>query len=285
MELVRALKRAWPISYTEEYKAKKEENKLVEIPIHQISANPHQPRLNFDAVSMGELSESIKKYGVIQPITVRKLGECRYELIAGERRLRASIMAGLLKIPSIIVPLSDNDSAVVALIENIQRENLSFMEEAEGYRNLLCTFGFTQAELAKRLGKTQSSVANKVRLLKLSCAVRENIKESSLTERHARALLRLENEERQLIAIEKITEKNLNVAQTEELIEKMLTEKVKRKADIKSFSQKMPFKDVRIFANTVRHAIDVMRKNGIEAESIDNECDEYYEYIIHIPKV
>jgi len=194
-------------------------------------------------------------------------------------------MAGLLKIPSIIVPLSDNDSAVVALIENIQRENLSFMEEAEGYRNLLCTFGFTQAELAKRLGKTQSSVANKVRLLKLSCAVRENIKESSLTERHARALLRLENEERQLIAIEKITEKNLNVAQTEELIEKMLTEKVKRKADIKSFSQKMPFKDVRIFANTVRHAIDVMRKNGIEAESIDNECDEYYEYIIHIPKV
>ena len=285
MELVKALKKALPISYTEEYKAKREQNKLVELPVHQISANPNQPRLKFDTSSIGELSESIKKYGVIQPITVRRLASDRYELIAGERRLRASIMAGLLKIPAIIVSLGDNDSAVVALIENIQRENLSFMEEAESYRNLLCSLGFTQEELAKRLGKTQSSVANKVRLLKLPNAVRETIKESSLTERHARALLRLESEQRQLIAIEKIIERNLNVAQTEELIEKMLNEKVKRKADIKSFSPKTPLKDVRIFANTVRHAIDVMRKNGIEAESIDNECDEYYEYIIHIPKV
>ncbi len=285
MELVRALKKALPISYTEEYKAKREENKLIEIPVHQISANPHQPRIRFDSSAIGELCESIKKYGVIQPITVRRLANERYELVAGERRLRASVMAGLLKIPAIVVSLGDNDSAVVALIENIQRENLSFMEEAEGYRNLLCSFGFTQEELAKRLGKTQSSVANKVRLLKLSSAVREVIKESSLTERHARALLRLEDEDRQLQALEKITEKNLNVAQTEELIEEMLTKKIKKKSDIKSFASKTPVKDVRIFANTVRHAIDVMRKNGIEAESIDNECEEYYEYIIHIPKV
>ncbi len=285
MDLMAKMKKVLPISYTEEYKAKKEERSLVHIPIHQISANPHQPRLNFDATSVAELAESIKKYGVIQPITVRRLASEQYELIAGERRLRASVMAGLLKIPAIIVSLSDNDSAIVALVENIQRENLSFMEEAEAYRNLLCTYGFTQEELAKRLGKTQSSVANKVRLLRLSNVVREIIKESGLTERHARALLRLENEDRQVLALEKITEKNLNVAQTEELVEEMLTEKIKKKSDIKSFVEKSCIKDVRIFANTVRHAIDVMRKNGIEAESIDNECDEYYEYIIHIPKI
>lgn len=285
MDLMAKMKKALPISYTEEYKAKKEERSLVHIPVHQISANPHQPRLKFDAASVAELAESIKKYGVIQPITVRRLASEQYELIAGERRLRASVMAGLLKIPAIIVSLSDNDSAIVALVENIQRENLSFMEEAEAYRNLLCNFGFTQEELAKRLGKTQSSVANKVRLLKLPNVVREIIKESGLTERHARALLRLENEDRQVLALEKITEKNLNVAQTEELVEEMLTEKVKKKSDIKSFAAKTVVKDVRIFANTVRHAIDVMRKNGIEAESIDNECDEYYEYIIHIPKI
>ncbi len=284
MEIVSKLKKALPISYTEEYKAKKEERSLMQIPIHQICANPYQPRLKFDAASIGELAESIKKYGVIQPITVRRLSSEKYELIAGERRLRASVMAGLLKIPAILVSLSDNDSAVVALVENIQRENLGFMEEAEAYRNLLCNHGFTQEELAKRLGKTQSSVANKVRLLKLTSAVRETIKESGLTERHARALLRLEDEQRQLLALEKICERNLNVAQTEELIEEMLSGKVKTKADIKSFSQIPPLKDVRIFINTVRHAIDVMRKNGIEAESIDNEYEKYYEYIIHIPK-
>ena len=221
---------------------------------------------------------------MIQPITVRRLSSGSYELVTGERRLRASIMAGLLKIPSIVVSLGDRDSAVVALIENIQRENLTFLEEAEAYRNLLCTHGFTQEELAKRLGKTQSSVANKVRLLKLSNVVRGIITENNLTERHARALLKLENEHRQIIALEKISEKNLNVAQTEELIEEMLTEKIKKKTDIKSFVPSLQVKDVRIFANTVKHAIDVMRKNGIEAESIDTEYEEYYEYIIHIPK-
>lgn len=284
MDLIAKFKSALPITYTEEYKVKETEKCIVQIPIHAISTNPYQPRRSFDADSIAELADSIKKYGVIQPVTVRKLSADQYELIAGERRLRACTMAGMLKIPAIVASLSDNDSAVVALVENIQRENLSFMEEAEAYRNLLCNHGFTQDELAKHLGKTQSSVANKVRLLKLPAVVREIIKDNALTERHARALLRLDSEDKQLKALEKITDENLNVQQTDELIDEMVSAKIKKKSDIKSFGEKRCLKDVRIFVNTVRHAVDVMRKNGIEANAEENEFDGYYEYIIHIPK-
>lgn len=284
MDLLAKFKSALPITYTEEYKAKEAERCIVQIPIHTIVANPYQPRRSFDADSISELADSIRKYGVIQPITVRKLRGEQYELIAGERRLRACSMAGMLKIPAIVVNLSDNDSAVVALVENIQRENLSFMEEAEAYRNLLCNHGFTQEELAKHLGKTQSSVANKVRLLKLPAVVREIVKDNALTERHARALLRLDSEDKQIKALERITDENLNVQQTDELVDEMINAKIKKKSDIKSFAEKRCLKDVRIFVNTVRHAIDVMKKNGIEADAEENEFEEYYEYIIHIPK-
>ncbi len=284
MDLIAKFKSALPITYTEEYKVKETQKSIVQIPIHTIVANPYQPRRSFDADSISELADSIRKYGVIQPITVRKLRGDQYELIAGERRLRACTMAGMLKIPAIVVSLSDNDSAVVALVENIQRENLSFMEEAEAYRNLLCNHGFTQEELAKHLGKTQSSVANKVRLLKLPAVVREIIKDNALTERHARALLRLDSEDKQIKALERITDENLNVQQTDELVDEMINAKIKKKSDIKSFADKRCLKDVRIFVNTVRHAIDVMKKNGIEADAEENEFEEYYEYIIHIPK-
>ncbi|MBE7051147.1 MAG: nucleoid occlusion protein [Ruminococcaceae bacterium] len=284
MDLLAKFKSALPITYTEEYKLKEGERTVVQIPIHLIKANPYQPRRNFDADTIAQLSESIKKYGVIQPVTVRKLSQDQYELIAGERRLRACSLAGMLKVPAIVTNLDDNDSAVVALIENIQRENLSFMEEAEAYRNLLCNHGFTQDVLAKHLGKTQSSVANKVRLLKLPAVVREIIKDNMLTERHARALLRLEDESRQLKALARITDENLNVQQTDELIDDMLSQRPKKKSDTKSGSEKRGLKDVRIFVNTVRHAVDVMKKNGIDALAEENEFEEYYEYIIHIPK-
>ena len=180
---------------------------VCQIPIHAIMPNPYQPRRSFDSESLEGLTESIKKYGVLQPITVRRLFSGEYELVAGERRLRASALAGMLKIPAIIANLNDSDSAVVALVENIQRENLSFMEEAEAYRNLLYQHGLTQEELALSIGKTQSSVANKIRLLKLSKLIREIIKDHRLSERHARALLRLKTEEEQLKALEKITTK------------------------------------------------------------------------------
>jgi len=285
MDIISKFKSVFPLSYTDEYiKSKEEEKTVIQIPINRVKPNPYQPRRSFDAESIAELASSIKKYGVLQPITVRQLTEGVYELIAGERRLRACLMAGLLKVPAIVTNFSDNDSAVVALIENIQRENLSFMEEAEAFRNLLHNHGYTQEELARQIGKTQSAVANKVRLLKLPAVVREIVKDNCLTERHARALLRLDSCDRQLKALEKITDQNLNVAQTEELIEEMLTKKITKKSETNTLSHKKNIKDVRIFVNTVRHAVDVMKKNGIDAISTENEYENYYEYIIHIPK-
>lgn len=258
---------------------------VCQIPIHAIMPNPYQPRRAFDSESLEGLTESIKKYGVLQPITVRRLFSGEYELVAGERRLRASALAGMLKIPAIIVNLNDSDSAVVALVENIQRENLSFMEEAEAYRNLLYQHGLTQEELALSIGKTQSSVANKVRLLKLSKLIREIIKDHSLSERHARALLRLKTEEEQLKALEKITTKNLNVQQTDELIDSMLEPEETALQSVKRpILKTTSLKDMRLFTNTMRHAVELMRRHGIEATSIETEYDEYIEYVITVPK-
>ena len=258
---------------------------VCQIPIHAIMPNPYQPRRAFDSESLEGLTESIKKYGVLQPITVRRLFSGEYELVAGERRLRASALAGMLKIPAIIVNLNDSDSAVVALVENIQRENLSFMEEAEAYRNLLYQHGLTQEELALSIGKTQSSVANKVRLLKLSKLIREIIKDHRLSERHARALLRLKTEEEQLKALEKITTKNLNVQQTDELIDSMLEPEETALQSIKRpILKTTSLKDMRLFTNTMRHAVELMRRHGIEAKSIETEYEEYIEYVITVPK-
>lgn len=258
---------------------------VCQIPIHAIMPNPYQPRRAFDSESLEGLTESIKKYGVLQPITVRRLFSGEYELVAGERRLRASALAGMLKIPAIIVNLNDSDSAVVALVENIQRENLSFMEEAEAYRNLLYQHGLTQEELALSIGKTQSSVANKVRLLKLSKLIREIIKDHRLSERHARALLRLKTEEEQLKALEKITSKNLNVQQTDELIDSMLEpEETPFQSVKRPILKTSSLKDMRLFTNTMRHAVELMRRHGIEAKSIETEYEEYIEYVITVPK-
>ncbi len=258
---------------------------ICHLSIHNITPNPYQPRRSFDADSLSELAESIRKYGVLQPITVRKLLNGTYELIAGERRLRACSLAGMRKIPAIVVNLNDNDSAVVALVENIQRQNLSFMEEAEAYRNLLYHHGLTQEELAASLGKTQSSVANKIRLLKLSRVIREIIKENNLTERHARALLRLEDEKQQIKALEKITDKGLNVRQTDELIEEMLRQNAPKAMPVIVPKPKTNTpKDMRLFTNTLRHAIDLIRRQGIEATSVETEYDNYIEYTITVPK-
>ncbi len=258
---------------------------LCQLSVHTISPNPYQPRRSFNKDALAELSESIKKYGVLQPITVRKLSEGSYELIAGERRLRASMLAGLRKIPAIVVTLSDNDSAVVALVENIQRENLSFMEEAEAYRNLLYRHGLTQEELAASLGKTQSSVANKIRLLKLTKVIREIIKDNNLTERHARALLRLEDEKLQIKALEKITDKSLNVRQTDELIDEMLDKKPsKSEAYVIPRLKYTSPKDMRLFTNTLHHAIELIRRQGIDATSVETEYEDYIEYTITVPK-
>lgn len=257
-------------------------NAIVQLPLHIIRPNPNQPRRIFDHDSLKELSESIREYGVIQPVTVRKMRDGTYELVAGERRLKACGLAGLLKIPAIIIDMEDEDSAIVALVENIQRQNLSFMEEAAAYTMLLQKHHITQEELAKKLGKTQSAIANKIRLLKLPNLVRELIKDNGLTERHARALLRLNTEEKQLFAVKRIIDYSFNVKQAEALVDKIIKNGIPGEAPTNKDAN--PMKDIRVFFKTVSRAVSMMNDNGIEATAQKDETDLYYEYVIRIPK-
>lgn len=196
-------------------------NEIVRINIDKVIPNIYQPRKYFNEEAIEELSQSIKQHGIIQPLTVRKRGEV-YELVAGERRLRAAKLANLETVPCNIVDITDSESAEIALLENLQREDLNYIEEAEAYYNLINDHNFTQDELAKRMGKKQSTIANKLRLLKLSSEVREICLENKLTERHARALLTIPREDLQLKIVQKIIKDGLNVKKTEELINKEL---------------------------------------------------------------
>jgi ParB family chromosome partitioning protein len=265
---------------------KKEEQKnITYINIDSIRPNPYQPRKQFNTSSLEELCESIKQYGVIQPINVRKISNSVYELVAGERRLRAATMAGLREIPAIVINVDDNDSAVMALIENLQREDLSYMEEADGYNNLITEHGFTQEELAQKIGKSQSTIANKIRLLKLPPLVKKILADNNLTERHARALLKLHDEQLQLRVLKSICEKGLNVKRTEELVERAIekyTKEVKTKETEKKLTRAI--KDIRIFVNTIRQAIDLMKKSGVNAKAAQFDRGEYIEFIVRIPK-
>ena len=261
-------------------------NNVVEVDIDKIRPNPYQPRKVFDLASIYELAESIKHFGVIQPLSVRKAKKGAFELIAGERRLRACAYLKMQKVPVIVVDMNDNDSAVVALIENLQRKDLTFFEEAEAYFHLITEHGLTQEELSKKVGKNQSTMANKLRLLKLPKDVKEIIKEHKLTERHARALLKLPGEKLQRSVAQRIVKNGYNVSESEEIIEKIL---FKLSGEKKEKNEKRPLryavlKDVRIFANTIKKAVSVMRESGIDAVSEQNECDGFYEYIIKIPK-
>lgn len=258
-------------------------NEICEIEIDKIKFNPYQPRREFEENSLEELSMSIMRYGLIQPISVREIGRGEYELIAGERRLRASINAGFEKIYARVMRVTGTDSALLALIENIQRENLDFMEEAEAFSQLISEHGLTQEELAEKLGKNQSTVANKIRILKLSPEIRAALKEHNLTERHARALLKLNDEKTRKKALNTIINRGLNVAKTDLLVEEIL-EGEKNKKEKRSPHEIRIFKDIRIFTNTIKQAVDMMQKSGIDAESMKNETEDYIEYNIKIPK-
>jgi len=267
------------------------------IPIDKIRPNPYQPRKNFNRAALQELAESIRQYGVLQPINVRKTGLGMYELVAGERRLRASQMAGLTKIPAVIVSVNENDSAIIALIENLQREDLSYLEEAESYYSLLKEHGLTQDELARKIGKSQSTVANKIRLLKLSPMVRKILSDNKLTERHARALLKLPDEQLQLKVLKIVCEKGYNVKKTEELVEKALNQQAEAFRKEKDGSQSSDnaalarqrhvrkiIKDIRIFVNTIKESIRIMKESGVVAKAAQFDRGEYYEFIVRIPK-
>lgn len=260
----------------------KEENKIVYIPTIQIRPNKTQPRKTFNEAELKSLSQSIGTNGILQPLTVRKISSSEYELIAGERRLRASAMAGLSKVPCIIIKCSDKESAIFALLENLQRSDLGMFEEARGIARLIRKYGITQEQAAIQLGKKQSTVANKLRLLKLSYDEQEWIEQAGLTERHARALLKIESEEIRKEALSRIIAENLNVVQSEELIAEMISQ-TSEQAPAKQ-DRKIIIRDVRIFINTINKAVDTMRLSGINAISKRKDTDDYIEYTVKIPK-
>lgn len=260
----------------------KNENKISDIPIIKIRPNKAQPRKVFNEEDLNALSQSIAENGILQPLTVRKVSATEYELIAGERRLRASVMAGLRKVPCIVIKCSEKESAVYALLENLQRSDLGMFEEARGVSRLIRRYGLTQQEAAVKLGKTQSTIANKLRLLRLTYEEQEWIENAGLTERHARALLKLGDEGARREALSKIISESLNVQQSENLINLMLNSSPKNNK--KQGTSKAVIKDVRIFVNTINKAIDTMRLAGIDAQSDKTDTDNFIEYTIRIPK-
>lgn len=246
------------------------------IPSEVIYPNPNQPRRSFDQEELVNLAISIRMNGILQPITVRET-QNGYEVVSGERRLRASRLAGMLSVPCIVIDVNSFKSAIYALIENLQRQNLGYFEEAVAIERLMKDFGLSQEEAAKQLGKAPSTVSNKLRLLSLQSEVRELLCEHGLSERHARALLRLP-EEKILPVLHKIIEKKLNVTQTEAYIEEILSEKQGNR------TTKTMFSDVKIFLKTINHAVDTMKKAGIKADIKKEEQDESFVYHIKIPK-
>ena len=260
-------------------------NRVVLIDVDRIVRSPYQPRRQFEPRAMQELADSIAQSGLLQPVTVRAVGS-GYELIAGERRLMACRMNGIDKIPAIVEQFDNEKSAVFALIENLQRKDLNYFEEAQGIRRLMELCDMTQQQVAKRLGKAQSTIANKLRLLNFSEELRRRMLYAGLTERHARALLKLESDQQIEAALETITHERLNVGETERLIETMLTaapEPAPVKPEQKA-TKLFVLKDFRIFMNTISHAVKTMQLSGIQAKTIRNETDDYIECIVRIPK-
>ena len=258
-----------------------------QIPPAAIAANPRQPRQTLSDESLEDLVDSIAQHGILQPILVRQLAD-GYELVAGQRRLRAAQLLGLDEISAVVTQADDEDTGLLALVENLQREGLGFMEEATAYERLLREFGLTQEELARRLGKSQSTVANKLRLLRLPDAVRTRILSPSFTERHARALLGLRNAESQLRVADAIESKALTVRQTEALVERLAIEEaadgsvVKRKP---TQSWRAVFRDARILSNTFRAAVERLRQAGMTAdlEQIEREEGLEIRVLVHLP--
>lgn len=249
------------------------------LPHEVILPNPHQPRVRFDYEQLEGLACSIRTSGMLQPINVRLLADGKYELISGERRLRAARVVGMSKIPCVVMNVSDRESALFAIIENVQRQNLDFFEEAVAIERLMVDHGMTQEDISKKLGKAQSTLSNKLRLLRLPEEIRDKISCNSLTERHARALLTLPDNVTRSRILDIIIERHLTVSEAERLINDTL-----RRKKSKNRPQMKAYKDMRIFLNTLNHAVDVIRRAGIEADTAKSETDEYFEYVIRISK-
>ena len=259
----------------------KEKRQVLELPIGSITPNPNQPRKIFSSQELQELSRSISQLGILQPLSVRKV-EGGWELVAGERRLRAAELAGLTTVPCLPVVTDEATSSLMALVENLQRKDLDVWEEAAALRRLIERFHLSQDEVARRVGKSQSAVANKLRLLKLPPDVIEILREAQLTERHARALLRLEEDAKlQRTAAQHIARQKLTVAQSEQYISRLVQEgqTVRRTA-----SPILRMRDVRLFFNTLRRSMSMMQSAGVDAQFTREETDREVLVTIHISK-
>lgn len=262
---------------------------ILSVPVTDIRMNRYQPRRDFDEEQLNELTASVREYGVLQPLVVRRSEDGKFELIAGERRLRAARQAGLERVPVVVRDAQDRDAALIALVENLQREDLGFLEEAAGYARLLEEFGLTQEELAARLGKKQSTIANKLRLLKLPASVQGRLVETGASERHARALLALDDEAAQLEVLEEIARSDLTVRQTEELVSELVEGRKQAAAGaaaVKAQRRRVVkvFKDLRIFVNTFREAVKVLRAAGVEAVMDEQDQGDVFEVRVRIKK-
>ena len=250
------------------------------IPINAVRPNPQQPRRSFDETALQELADSISAYGILQPLTVRDRGGV-YELVAGERRLRAARIAGLREVPCLIAEVGEEDAALLALIENLQRRDLDYMEEAAAIARLIRRYGLSQQQAAEKLGKSQPTIANKLRLLRLSAPVIDCLRQYGLTERHARTLLRLTDPEQQLAAARHIGKRGLNVAQTEQYIDRLTAE---NRTEPPRRRPTYIIKDVRLFLNSVERGVRLMQSAGVGAEVGRRDTEEEILLTIHIPK-
>ncbi len=267
-------------------------SRVLFLPVRDIRPNPNQPRTTFSLKSLEELSASIREHGILQPLTVRRAEDKGYELISGERRLRAAKMAGLDTVPCILIRVDDMESSLLALIENLQRRDLDFVDEALALEQLISTYHLSQEEAARRLGKSQSAVANKLRLLKLSAPVLESLRRNGLTERHGRALLRL-SEEQRLPVLEQIIKERLTVSKTDELVDKLLLPPAPEfpappcLPPARPPQRKRPtllVRDIRLFLNSIDHSMEVMKRSGIAASCGREESEENITLTIIISK-
>ncbi len=259
------------------------QREIINIPISSIKPNPYQPRKIFNQKGLEELSQSIKTFGIIQPISVRKISMHSFELVAGERRLRASEMADLKVVPAIVVNYRDKESALVALVENLQREDLNFIEEAEGYNSLINDHNFTQMELAEKLGKSQSAIANKLRLLRLPSDIKKTLIDEKLTERHGRALLKLPDDDLRRVVLEKTINNDLNVSGTEAVVEDIL-DSLRRKENREYKRNMKSLISIRIYLNTIKKAYKAIKEHGIRAEYGEEDKGDHILVTIKVPK-
>lgn len=251
---------------------------IYNIPQAMIVPNPNQPRKRFDYDELENLAQSIRENGILQPITVRKREDKKFELVSGERRLRAARLVGMVKIPSIVINIDDKNSAMFSIIENLQRQSLNFFEEAEAIEKLVGEYAMSREEVALKLGLAPSTVSNKLRILRLPEEMRFELARAGLTESHARALLMLEDDNQRARALSIIVDRHLNVAESERMINQMINRNNRSRNPLRGI------RDVRLFINTLNHAVDTIRRAGVEADAARSETEEYIEYVVRIPK-